>query len=228
MGVNTQPKEPSGSSDSLGVDNVVPVGPPPSMPPPPYFKTHLTEPSSFKSAINSKLDNPLVSLFRLSLRIFQITFALASGISYAIELSHGNGRGDASASFVFSQVAFGTTLVILLVNGVTVRYYRLSWVVDWILAVFWFALFAVFYQVYLGDDTQPAYGGVDRGRMIRAVWCDLINALLWLGSALFSSAMCCSGTKASFKKKVDNRRQRKEKQKMMETMGEMETGTVRS
>ena len=40
--------------------------------------------------------------------------------------------------------------------------------------------------------------------------------------------MCCSGTKASFKKKVDNRRQRKEKQKMMETMGEMETGTVRS
>ena len=223
MGANAQTKESASFSDSSRVNDVAPVGPPPAMPPPPYFKTHLIEPSSFKSAINSKLDRPLVSLFRLSLRIFQIAFALASGISYAIELSHGNGRGDASASFVFSQVAFGTTLAILLINGVTIRYYRFSWILDWILAVFWFALFAVFYQAYLGDGTQPAYGGVDRGRMTRAV-----NALLWLGSALFSSVMCCSGTKASIKKRINDRRQRKEKKKMMETMGEMEMGTVRS
>jgi hypothetical protein len=228
MGIDTKPKDLTSSFDSPRPNDVAPVGPPPSMPPPPYFKTHLIEPSSFKSAINSKLDRPLVSLFRLSLRIFQVAFALASGISYAVELSHGNGRGDASASFVFSQVVFGTTLVILIINGVTVRYYRFSWMVDWILAVFWFALFAVFYQAYLENGTQPAYGGVDKGRMTRAVWCDLFNALLWLGSALFSSVMCCSGTKASIKQRIKNRRQKKEKKKMMETMGEMETGTARS
>ena len=228
MGNTTQPKKSASSPASPRANNVTPTTPPPFMPPPPYFKPNLIEPSSFKSAINTKLDKPLVSLFRLSLRIFQITFALASGISYAIELSSGNGRGDASASFVFSQIAFGMTLVVLLINGVTVRYYRLSWIVDWVLAVFWFALFAVFYRVYLGDGIEPAYGGVDRGRMIRAVWCDLVNALLWLASALFSSVMCCSGTKASIGQKIKNRRQKKEKQKMMETMGEMEMGTVRS
>lgn len=204
----------------------MPANAPPSMPPPPYFKTHFINPSSFKSAVNSKVDKPLVSLFRLSMRILQLIFALASGISYAIELSHSNGRGEASGSFVFSQVTFGATLVTLIINGATVRYYRFSWVVDWILTVVWFALFAVFYEVYLGGDMKPAYDGVDSGRMKRAVWCNLINALLWFGSALFSLTMCCSGVKASIKGKLRDRRQKKEKKRMMATMGEMEMGTV--
>ncbi|KAF3053836.1 hypothetical protein E8E11_010684 [Didymella keratinophila] len=164
---NTIPNEASPAFDA-----------PPPMPPLPYFKTHFIKPSSFKTAINNKVDNSLVSLFRLSVRVLQLIFALASGISYAIELRHGNGRGEASGSFVFSQVAFGATLLTLIINGVTVRYYRLSWMVDWILTVFWFALFAVFYKVYLGGDMTPAYGGVNTGRMTRAVWCNLINALL--------------------------------------------------
>jgi hypothetical protein len=196
------------------------------MPPPPYFKTHFINPSSFKSAVNSKVDKPLVSLFRLSIRILQLIFALASGISYAIELSHGKGRGDASGSFVFSQVVFGATLIMLIINGATVRYYRFSWIIDWILTVFWFALFAVFYEAYLGTEVELAYDGVNKGRMERAVWCDLVNALLWSGSAIFSSAMCCSGVKASIKGKLRNRRQRKEKKRMMDTLGEMEIGTT--
>lgn len=170
-----------------------------------------------------------MSLFRLSVRILQLIFALASGISYGIELAHGNGRGQASGAFVFSQVTLGATLVALIVDGVTVRYYRVSWSVDWILAVFWFALFAVFYSVYVGgQDMEPSYGGVDLGRMERAVWCDLINALLWFSGALFSTTMCCSGMKASIKGRINNRRQRKEKTKIMETMGEMEMGTIRT
>lgn len=233
MGAHTQAEAPIASTSPSTANNGSSASPlpsmaPPPMPPPPYFKTHLVDPSSFKSAINSKIDKPLVSLFRLSLRILQLIFALASGISYAIELSHGKGRGDASGSFVFTQVAFGATLIVLIINGITVRYYRFSWIVDWILAVFWFALFAVFFQAYLEGDVQPAYSGVDEGRMKRAVWCDLINALLWLGSALFSSTMCCAGMNASVREKIHRRRQRKEKQKMMETMGEMEMGTVRS
>ncbi|KAJ4990895.1 uracil phosphoribosyltransferase [Stagonosporopsis vannaccii] len=228
----TSPSPPSemASSSSSSANNAMPAGPPPPpMPPPPYFKTHFINPSSFKSAVNSKVDKPLVSLFRLSVRILQLIFALASGISYGVELSHGNGRGKASGAFVFSQVTLGATLVILIINGVTVRYYRFSWMVDWILTVFWFALFAVFYAVYTGgQDMTPAYGGVNSGRMERAVWCDLINALLWFGSALFSSIMCCSGMKASIKGKIKGRRQRKQKQKMMETMGEMEMGTIRT
>ena len=215
------------SSSSSSASNALPAEAPPSMPPPPYFKTHFVNPNPFRSAVNSKVNKPLVSLFRLSIRMFQFIFVLASGISYAIELSRGNGRGEASGSFVFSQVVFGATLTTLIINGATVREYRFSWIAEWVLAVFWFALFAVFYEVYLGGDMTPTYGGVDLGRMERAVWCDLINALLWLGSALFSSMMCCSGTKASIKGKINDRRQRKEKHRMMNAMGEMEMGTVR-
>ncbi|KAH6642054.1 hypothetical protein C7974DRAFT_384751 [Boeremia exigua] len=233
MGKPTQPEAPAATSNdtaslSSSAKNAMPAGAPPPMPPPPYFKTQFIDPSSFKSAVNDKLDQPLLSLFRLSVRILQLIFALASGISYAIELSHGNGRGEASGSFVFSQVAFGATIVMLIINGLTVRYYRISWIFDWILTVFWFAVFAVFFKVYMGDAMTQAYEGVNLGRMKRAVWCDLINALLWSGSALFSTTMCCSGMKASIKGKIQNRRQRKEKVKMMQTLGQMETGTIQT
>lgn len=233
MGVPRQAETPAelpseADASSSSANNATRIGAPPPMPPPPYFKTHFINPSSFKSAVNSKMDKPLVSVFRLSIRILQLIFALASGISYAVELAHGNGRGEASGSFVFSQVVFSATLAILMINGVTVRYYRFSWMVDWILTVFWFALFAVFYEVYMGGDMTPAYRGVDSGRMERAAWCNLINALLWFGSALFSSMMCCSGMRASIKTKINNRRQKKQKKRMVETMGEMELGMIRT
>ncbi|KAJ4331688.1 hypothetical protein N0V87_008968 [Didymella glomerata] len=224
----TEMPAPSSSANTIPNEAPPAFDAPPPMPPPPYFKTHFINPSSFKTAINEKLDKPFVSLFRLSVRVLQLIFALASGISYAMELRHGNGHGEASGSFVFSQVAFGATILTLIINGATVRYYRLSWMVDWILTVFWFALFAVFYEVYFGGDMIPAYDGVNMGRMERAVWCDLINALLWFVSALFSSMMCCSGIKASIKGKLRDRRQRKEKKEMMETLGEIEMGTIHS
>jgi hypothetical protein len=196
------------------------------MPHPPYFKTRFGTPSSFQSVINKKLDNPILSLFRLSIRVLQLVFALASGISYGIELSHSN--VDEKSSFVFAMVAFGFTMLTLIVDGATTRNYRFSWGIEWVLAVFWIALFAVFYAAYLKDGTEEGYSGVDVGRMKRAVWCNLVNALLWVGSALFSSAMCCSGVRGSVKERLERRRQRKQRKTMMSAVGEMETGTIRA
>lgn len=197
---------------------------PPAMPPPPYFKTQFIDPSSFKAAINTKIDNPAVSLFRLSVRLLQFAFALASGVSYAIELQ----RKSVSppTNFIYAEVVFGLTLITLIIDSITVRYYRLSWMVEWILAILWIACFAIFYSSYIGGPVEQGYERADLGRMKRAIWCDLINALLWLASALFSSIMCCSGVKATIKGKLQKRRQRKEKRKMMRDMGEMERGTI--
>lgn len=200
-----------------------PSGASPTVPPPPYFKHHFKNPSSFKSAVNEKLDNPLASLFQLSIRILQLIFAFASGISYAIELSHGN--ATVISSLIFAQVAFGATIVTLIIYGITLRYYRFSWVIEWVLAVFWFALFGFFYEIFLENKVE-SYEDVDIGRMKRAVWCNLINAILWTGSAIFGSIMCCSGAKGAVKAKLERRRQRKEGKKMITYMGQMETGTV--
>ncbi|KAK7177993.1 hypothetical protein PSPO01_15954 [Paraphaeosphaeria sporulosa] len=158
------------------------------------------------------------------MRVLQLVFALASGISYGMELSHSH--VIKTSSFVFAMVAFGCTLLTLIVDGATVRNYRFSWGIEWVLAVFWFALFAVFHAAYLKDGTKEGYSGVDVGRMKRAIWCDLVNALLWMGSGLFSSAICCSGVRASVKERLERRRQRNERKTMMSTMAKVETGMI--
>ncbi|KAG9191078.1 hypothetical protein G6011_09166 [Alternaria panax] len=196
----------------------------PSVPPPPYFNSQFISPSSFKSTINAKLDNPAVSLFRLSICIFQFAFALASGISYAIELSRAT--GDSRTDFIYTQVVFGLTLIVLVVDSLTARNYRMTWVLEWILAVLWIASFGLFYTVYLRGDVEQGYENVDVERMKRAVWCELINALLWMGSALFSSIMCCAGIKAAIKAKLEKRSQRKEGKKVVGETGQMEQGVV--
>jgi hypothetical protein len=90
----------------------------------------------------------------------------------------------------------------------------------------WFVCFAVFYEAYLVGAVEQDYKGANLGRMERAVWCDLINALLWLGSAIFSSAMCCTGTKAAIKNRLEKRRQRKGKKPVMQKISEMESGLI--
>lgn len=203
------------------------TSPPPYTPVPPYFKPQFVSPTNFKAAVNSKLDKPAVSLFRLTIRILQFAFALASGISYAIELNQHVSK-DARSSFIYTQFVFGATLFVLVLDSVTVRHYRFTWLVEWVLAIFYFAAFATFYQAYLEDGVGQGYENVDLGRMKRAIWCDLINALLWSASALFSTVMCCSGIKAAVKGKMERRRQRKQGKKGARQMEEMESGTMGS
>ncbi|KAH4954979.1 hypothetical protein HBI18_203820 [Parastagonospora nodorum] len=197
----------------------------PEVPPPPYFETYLISPSSFKAAINQKLSNPFTSLFQVTFRFLQFAFALAAGISYAIELSHGN--VSRPTTFIYSQVVFGITLLFLIVDSTTVRTYRLTWMVEWTLVILWFVCFAVFYQAYLSDAVKQEYEGADVGRMKRAAWCDLINALLWFRSAIFSSTMCCTGIKAAAQNRLEKRRAKKNRnQSTTQKMEEMESGLI--
>lgn len=196
----------------------------PTMPPPPYLQANFIKPSSFKAAINSKLDIPIVSLYRLCVRMLQLAFALASGISYALELR--NAQHAAKTNYIFAQVVFAMTLVTLVVDSITVRYYRISWLFEWILTILWVTCFGVFYATFLGGPVEPEFQEANLGRMRRAVWMNLINAMLWTSSALFSSAMCCAGTKATIKNKMDRRRQKKEKRQTMADIGDMESGVI--
>lgn len=196
----------------------------PSTLPPPYFKTRFIKPGSFKAAILARRDEPAVLLFRLTTRLLQFAFAVASGVSYAIELNH-----DYSASntnFIFAEIVFGLTLLTIIVDSVTAQYYRFIWAFEWTMTVLWIACFDVFYGVYLDGGVPADYAVVDFGRMKLAGWCNLVNALLWLCTALFSSVMCCSGTKTAVVIKIEERRQRKEEEKAGNKIERMENGTV--
>jgi hypothetical protein len=183
-----------------------------------------TRPLTFRDAVFGRLDNPLVSLFTLGIRLLQLIFALAAGISHAIEMSNNN----LASAFIYSQVVFGLTLITLVIEAATLRSYRFVFIVESTLCVLWLAVFGVFYQIYFGDveSTDPVYSAVNISRMKTAVWLDLVNFLLWLASAVFSTAMCCSGMKASVKGALEKRRNRKQERNSRSVQA-MEGGVVR-
>lgn len=163
-------------------------------------------------------------MFQLGIRVMQFVFALASGISYAIELSHNNSSG-----FIYSQVVFGLTLIMLIIEAITLRSYRLVFLFESIICILWLALFGTFYSIYFGKGTnvEPEYAGVNMNRMRNALWLNLINFLLWMASASFSTVMCCSGTKAMIRGKWRNMKtKRNGKNRSVEDR--METGVVQS
>ena len=174
----------------------------------------------FQSAVLARLDNPFTSLFRLGIRTLQLVFALASGISYAIELA--NGYTD--PNIIYSQVVFGITLVTLVTDAVTIRTYRLIFVIEFVVCILWLALFGVFYNSYLSDQPiETDHYDTNMGKMRTLVWIDMINFLLWLASAMFSSIMCCSGIKGAIKGRLAYRRAKKNK---LDGMAASEKGIV--
>lgn len=60
---------------------------------------------------------------------------------------------------------------------------HLFFALDLVIAIIWFVLFGIFGSMYIPE----VYDGYDYGivRMKNAVWVDLTNALLWLGSAVW-------------------------------------------
>jgi hypothetical protein len=179
---------------------------------------------TFGDAVYTRLNNPLVSLFTLGIRVLQLIFALAAGISYAVELS----RGNTSSGYIYAQVVFGMTLIMLIIDATTLRSYRLSFIAESVLCVLWLALFGTFYTMFFvsGGIEDPDNMKADKYRMKAAVWMDLINFVLWMASVLFSTAMCCSGTKASIRGKLERRRRAKQS-KIGDQVKAMENGVLR-
>ncbi|CAI6335130.1 unnamed protein product [Periconia digitata] len=201
---NSQPREPSIEPDIQ------------------YIKTS----TSFKDAVYTRRSRPLAGLFELGIRIFQFIFALASGISYAIELSHSN----TSPSFIYTQVVFGLTLLTLIIEAITLRSFRAVFLVESVICILWLALFGVFYTIYIDQEMSldPRYANVELRRMRNAVWLDLVNFVLWLASAIFSTIMCCSGTKAAVRGKLNGMKAKRRNGKYEDAENGMESGVVRT
>ena len=54
-------------------------------------------------------------------------------------------------------------------------------------SILWFALFGIFGKIYINAEHTPKQSGIIR--MKRAVWIDLVNALLWLITAAYATAI---------------------------------------
>lgn len=216
-------KKSMAGSDRDSMDSDSPFSKP-SMLPPPYCSTKFIEISSSEAIIDDRPSKLLISPFRLTVRLLQLAFALASGVSYAIELDH---RYSASTSnFIYAEVVFGLTLLALIFDNVTIRYSHFMWAIEWLLAFMWIACFGIFYNLYLDGEVPADYAVVDFGRMEAAGWCNLVNTVLWLGNALLSSVTRYSGVQAAIKRRQEKARMGKDIKNRGDTTDNTKTTAV--
>ena len=76
---------------------------------------------------------------------------------------------------------------------ITKTYKAFVW--DAILFVAWIVVFGLFAVIFLGRDSDDKFKGASTGAMKTAVWVDLVNAILWLSSAVYGAVKTILGEK---------------------------------
>jgi len=116
-------------------------------------------------------------------RFFQFVLALTVCGLYGVDLHHANQQHKYSdGKWVFAEVvgALSAFTALLYMIPFTSRIpFAFAW--DSILFILWISLFGLFGNLYIKANAQGDSGII---RMKHAVWIDLVNALLWLFSAI--------------------------------------------
>ncbi|KAK5135620.1 hypothetical protein LTR08_005100 [Meristemomyces frigidus] len=126
------------------------------------------------------------ALARLTLRFFQFIFAIVVAALYGIDLHHASEEhAYTDGKWVFAEVCAVLSCVTCLIYGLPFikSYWAFGW--DWVLFILWTALFGIFGHLYIPAHPTPQQHG--QIRMKHAVWIDLINMLLWLVTACYST-----------------------------------------
>jgi len=122
-------------------------------------------------------------LFSVIYRFCQLVLALTVCGLYGVDLNDARKQGKYSdGKWVYAEVvgAFASVTALLYMIPIVMRT-PFIFVWDTILFVLWIALFGVFGNLYIHANAAGVPGVQ---RMKNAVWIDLVNALLWLFSAI--------------------------------------------
>lgn len=116
-------------------------------------------------------------------RIVQLALALAVCGLYGVDLHRANREHKYSdGKWVYAEVTASmsaVTAVVYLIPFIARVPFLFVW--DLILFILWIALFGIFGKLYIKENAEGDSGII---RMKHAVWIDLVNALLWLFSAV--------------------------------------------
>ncbi|KAK5724929.1 hypothetical protein LTR17_013418 [Elasticomyces elasticus] len=141
------------------------------------------------------------ALARIFLRFLQLVFAITVAGLYGVDLHmvRDAQAQDTSHTFVYSRWVFAEVVAILSIITVLVyavpfikSWWGFAW--DWCLFILWTALFSVFARVFIPlpgsansypDPKAPIVPIIIR--MKHAVWIDLVNMLLWLITAIYTT-----------------------------------------
>lgn len=116
-------------------------------------------------------------------RIIQLALALTVCGLYGVDLHRANREHKYSdGKWVYAEVTASisaVTAVVYLIPFIARVPFLFLW--DLILFILWIALFGLFGNMYIKENAEGDSGII---RMKHAVWIDLVNALLWLFSAV--------------------------------------------
>ncbi|KAK5727432.1 hypothetical protein LTR15_003328 [Elasticomyces elasticus] len=137
------------------------------------------------------------ALARIFLRFLQLVFAVTIAGLYAVNLQdvkRAHKANEEEGVFIYSRWVFAEVVAILSIITVlvyAVPFIKSAWgfAWDWCLFVLWTALFGLFAKpfIHIPAATYPKSDQPFIRRMQSAVWLDLINMLLWLVTAIYST-----------------------------------------
>ncbi|RAK78875.1 MARVEL domain-containing protein [Aspergillus fijiensis CBS 313.89] len=135
---------------------------------------------------------------RAIIRTLQLIFAVLVAALYAVDLAHATEtRSRASSEWIFAQTVACLSAVTAVVHCTLGRKRVVAawsaW--DFVLFVLWLAQTGVFGTIYISDDVELLYRERTTSllRMKVAVWIDLVNMVLWLGTTVMG--LVCSTRK---------------------------------
>lgn len=135
---------------------------------------------------NSSSGGVVGALVRLVLRFLQFILAITVAGLYGTDL-HRADKMDAytDGKWVYAEVVAAMSVVTVLIYGIPFikSYWAFGW--DWLLFILWTALFGIFGNIFISAKPTPRQDGIIR--MKNAVWVDLVNMLLWLVTATYST-----------------------------------------
>ncbi|RAH50640.1 MARVEL domain-containing protein [Aspergillus brunneoviolaceus CBS 621.78] len=139
---------------------------------------------------------------RAIIRTLQLIFAVLVAALYAVDLAHATEtRSRASSEWIFAQTVACLSAVTAVVHCTLGRKRVVAawsaW--DFVLFVLWLAQTGVFGTIYISDDVELLYRERTTSllRMRVAVWIDLVNMVLWLGTTVMGLVWCVRARKSS-------------------------------
>ena len=139
-----------------------------------------------KGSIKKFFASPLMWA-RLVGRGTQFVFALIVCASYGARVNRDRREGnDQAAGWVFALLVAGLSAITSAVFAIPFWRTHVYFLWDAFLFILWIAVFGTFARIFLPlESGEDEYQGASIAAMKVAVWVDLVNVFLWLGTAIF-------------------------------------------
>ncbi|OCK85625.1 hypothetical protein K432DRAFT_388499 [Lepidopterella palustris CBS 459.81] len=137
--------------------------------------------------VSASHDINIGSILRLIVRFLQFVLALTVAGLYGTDLHHAaQAHKYADSKWVYAVVVAGLSAIsaVVFMLPLIKSWAFFAW--DALMFILYMALFGTFGKLYINENPEGDAGII---RMKHAVWVDLVNMLLWFGTAVYGTVV---------------------------------------